>query len=99
MNTNIVVPDQGAWPLQPYAPPAPATPGQRVYSSANILDVATFLRVVQHWRWLIIGAVALGFAGAVIVTLLTTPLYRSWVTLEANPPSVMVSDEQSRERQ
>ena len=99
MNTSIVVPDQGSWPLQPFAPPSPATPGQRVYSSANILDLATFLRVVQHWRWLIVGAVALGFAGAVIVTLLTTPIYRSWVTLEANPPSVMVSDEQSRERQ
>ena len=99
MNTNIVVPDQGPWPIQPYAQPAPASPGQRVYSAANILDLATILRVVQHWRWLIITAVALGFVGAVIVTLLTTPVYRSWVTLEANPPSVMVSEEQSRERQ
>jgi capsular exopolysaccharide synthesis family protein len=33
------------------------------------------------------------------VSLLTTPVYRAWVTLEANPPTVAVSEEQSQERQ
>lgn len=99
MNNSIAVPDQGAWPLQPYPPQAETRPGQRVYSAANILDLATLLRIVQHWRWLILGAVALGIAGAIIVTLLTTPVYRAWVTLEANPPTVSVSTEQSRERE
>ncbi|HEX6073038.1 MAG TPA: polysaccharide biosynthesis tyrosine autokinase [Sphingomicrobium sp.] len=101
MNNSIAVPDQGPWPLQQYAPPAaPELPaGQRVYSAVNILDLATFLRIVQHWRWLILGAVAIGLAGALIVSLLTTPVYRVWVTLEANPPTVSVSEEQSRERQ
>jgi uncharacterized protein involved in exopolysaccharide biosynthesis len=28
-----------------------------------------------------------------------TPVYRAWVTLEANPPTVAVSDEQARERE
>lgn len=100
MNNSIAVPDDRAWPLQPYAPvPTDARPGQRTYSAANILDFATFLRIVQHWRWLILGAVALGIAGAIIFSLLTTPVYRAWVTLEVNPPTVSVNDEQTRQRE
>jgi capsular exopolysaccharide synthesis family protein len=100
VNNNIAVPDQGPWPIQTYAPPGPPQlgPGQRVYSAANILDFQTFIRIVHHWRWLILGAVALGIILAVIATLLTTPVYRAWVTLEANPPTVSISDEQSEER-
>ena len=99
MNNSIAVTDDRAWPLQHYAPTPESVPGQRVYSAANILDFPTFLRIVLHWKWLILGAVALGFAAAVIMTLLTTPIYRASVTLEANPPTVSVSDEQSRERE
>ena len=100
MNNSIAVPDDRPWMLQPYGAPEPqVAPGQRVYSTANILDFATLIRIVHHWRWLILGAIALGLAAAIIVTLLTTPIYRSWVTLEANPPTVSVSDEQSRERE
>src|SRR5262249_28290933 len=51
-----------------------------------------------HWRWLVLGAVGVGLAGAILMTLLTTPVYRASVTLEANPPSVAVSDEQSRQQ-
>src|SRR4051812_48052438 len=57
------------------------------------------MRIIHHWRWLVLGAVGLGLAGAVLATLLTTPVYRAWVTLEANPPTVSVSDEQTRERE
>jgi len=101
MNNSIAVPNQGPWPLSPYAPAQaqPFQPGQRTYSTASILDLATFLRIVQHWRWLILGAVALGLAAAIILTLLTTPIYRAWVTLEVNPPTVEVTSEQARERQ
>jgi capsular exopolysaccharide synthesis family protein len=101
VNNSIAVPDQGPWPIQPYAPGTPPgeLPGQRVYSAANILDFATFLRIVQHWRWLILGAVAIGIAGAIILTLLTTPVYRAWVTLEANPPSVAVSEKDIQQSQ
>ena len=98
MNNSIAVPNQGAWPIAPYAP-GQARPGQRTYSAANILDLPTFLRIVQHWRWLILGAVALGIAFAIIVTLLTTPVYRAWVSLEVNPPTFEVSEEQSKEPQ
>ena len=99
MNNSIAVPDDRAWPLQQYVPPTEAVPGQRVYSAVNILDFPTFLRILQHWSWLILGAVAFGVLAAIIITLLTTPVYRASVTLEANPPTVSVSDEQSRERE
>jgi capsular exopolysaccharide synthesis family protein len=96
MNNSIAVPDNRAWPLRPYgAPPVETRPGQRVYSAGNILDFPTLLRIVQHWRWLILGAVALGVAAGIIVTLLTTPVYRAWVTMEANPPTVSVSTEKT----
>jgi capsular exopolysaccharide synthesis family protein len=101
VNNSIAVPDQGPWPLQPYAPPAAPElrAGQRVYSTANVLDFPTLVRIILHWRWLILAALALGLAGAILVTLLTTPVYRAWVSLEVNPPTVTVSDEQSKERE
>ena len=101
MNNSISVPDNRGWPLQPYTPPAGPElgPGQRVYSAANMLDLHTFVRILHHWRWLILGAVAVGIAGAIIISLLTTPVYRASVVLEANPPTVSVSEEQSRERE
>ena len=99
VNNSIAVPNERAWQLGPYLPQPPARPGQRTYSAGQILDFPTLVRILHHWRWLILGAVVLGFAAAIIVTLLTTPIYRATVTIEANPPTVSVSDEQSRERE
>jgi uncharacterized protein involved in exopolysaccharide biosynthesis len=62
------------------------------------LDLAALLRIIANWRWMILGAVALGIVAAIIITLLTTPTYRSWVILEVNPPTVEIMDEQSRDR-
>ena len=99
MNNSIAVPNERAWQLGPYLPPQPARPGQRTYSAGQILDFQTLVRILQHWRWLILGAVVLGLAAAIIFTLLTTPVYRAEVTIEANPPTVSISTEQSRERE
>jgi capsular exopolysaccharide synthesis family protein len=101
VNNSLVVPNERAWPLSPYDgdPQSRLGPGQRTYSPANILDFATIVRIIYHWRWLVLGALGLGLLGAILMTLLTTPVYRAWVTLEANPPTVSVSDEQSRERE
>jgi len=100
MNNSIAVPNQGPWPLSPYAPgqPQPLVPGRRIYSAASILDLPTFLRIVHHWRWLILGLVAIGLAAGTIMTLLTTPVYRASVTLEVNPPTVEVTSNQSKEQ-
>jgi capsular exopolysaccharide synthesis family protein len=56
------------------------------------LDLAAIWRIVVEWRWLILGSIALGVAGALAVTLLMTPLYRAGATLEINPPSVELMD-------
>jgi succinoglycan biosynthesis transport protein ExoP len=98
VNNNLAVPDGDAWlvdrydanrGLRPSTTPGPESPG---------LDLAALLRIINNWRWLILGAIALGLLVAIIVTLLMTPTYRSWVTLEVNPPTVEIMDEQSRDR-
>jgi succinoglycan biosynthesis transport protein ExoP len=101
VNTNITVANEGSWPIGPYDPDATSSfgRGQRSYSATQLLDFATVIRIINHWRWLVIGVVALGVAAAILVTLLTTPIYRASVTLEANPPTVSVSEEQTRERE
>ena len=99
MNTSITVRNEGQWPIAPYpADAAGLGPGQRTYSAAAKLDFPAFIRILHHWRWLILGAIGVGLAGAIILTLLTKPVYRAQVTLEANPPAVAVSDEQSRQQ-
>jgi capsular exopolysaccharide synthesis family protein len=98
VNTSLAVPNERPWPVGQYDPGGPQLGrGQRNYSATKIFDFATILRIAHHWRWLVLGAAVLGLAGAVLATLLTTPVYRAWVTLEANPPTVAITDEQSRE--
>ena len=99
MNNSLAVPNDGSWPLAPYAPAGSPPAGQRTYSATSILDFPTLIRILHHWRWLVLGAVAAGLLGGILITLVTTPIYRAWVTLEANPPTFSVSDEQSRERE
>ena len=102
MNNNLAIPDgDRSWVVDRYSPdgrlgirPASRRMCRRDQGSIS----RALLRIISNWRWLILGAVALGLVGAIIVTLLTTPLYRSWVTLEVNPPTVEIMDEQSRER-
>jgi uncharacterized protein involved in exopolysaccharide biosynthesis len=54
------------------------------------LNLQTLWRIVLEWRWLILGSVAVALAGAIVVTLLTTPLYKSTATLEISPPSIEI---------
>ena len=100
MNTNLPVPTDGSWPIRPYDQAADQLkPGGRNYSASHMLDFATLLRIIHHWRWPVLGAIALGITGAILATLITRPVYRAWVTLEANPPTFAVTDDQSREQQ
>ena len=98
MNNDVTrTGSEPAWALAPYAPGTAVPQGEeRAYSPGADLNLAALIRIVSEWRWLILSAIALGFAGAVILTLLTTPLYRASATLEANPPSVEILDEQTK---
>jgi capsular exopolysaccharide synthesis family protein len=58
----------------------------------NDLSISALYNIVWMWRWLILGAIAAGIAGGVIVTLLTTPIYRSSAVIELNPPAVQVME-------
>jgi capsular exopolysaccharide synthesis family protein len=94
VNNSLAVPNEGPWPIARYDADAGRL-GQRSYAATNILDFATLMRIIHHWRWLVLGAVALGLAGAILATLLTTPVYRAWVTLQANPPTFQVTGDKS----
>ncbi|HVF36474.1 MAG TPA: polysaccharide biosynthesis tyrosine autokinase [Sphingomicrobium sp.] len=100
MNNNIAVPDREAWLVDRYSPESRADQGRTQPGlGGHGLDFASLLATISHWRWLIAGAVVIGLLAAIVVTLLTTPVYRSWVSLEINPPTVEIMDEQSGDRQ
>ena len=98
LNSNLAVSEGEARVVDRYSADGHSRSLPAKTPEGAALDFAALLRIIANWRWLILGAVALGLVGAVIVTLLTTPLYRSRVTLEVNPPTVEIMDEQSRER-
>lgn len=97
--TNDLI--RGENPPRAVATYAPDVEGARLTSEprshrpAASLDLASLIQILTEWRWLILSLVATGLALGVVVTLLSTPLYRSNATLEANPPSVEIIDEKS----
>jgi len=99
MNKSDIEPTGRApiWPLAVQPAGELALPGdwaQQSYGNAQPLDLnfATLWRIISEWRWLILGAVAVALAGAIILTLIATPLYRATATLEINPPSVEIME-------
>lgn len=68
------------------------TGAEPIRRSSQAFDLPRILRVLRDWRWLIIGAAALGLVLGVLATLLTTPEYRATVILEVNPPTVEIMD-------
>jgi capsular exopolysaccharide synthesis family protein len=102
MSKNDIQP-AGAQPIWPLAPSAGgplafptnwAQPAPEPVAGGLDLNLQTIWRIVHEWRWLILGSVAVGLAGAIIITLLTTPLYKASAILEINPPSVEILDDQ-----
>lgn len=97
MNKGLVLTDgEKSWPVDGYAPDPSPEPSSNSY--APTLDLATLIQIAKDWRWLILAAVAAGMALALAYTLLSTPMYRSSVTLEVSPPTVEISEEQTRQR-
>jgi succinoglycan biosynthesis transport protein ExoP len=99
MSKNDIEP-AGAQPIWPLAPQSAGELalaqewGQRSYGGqGSDLNIATLWRIVSEWRWLILGAVAVALAGAIVITFLTTPLYRATAVLEINPPTVEILDQ------
>jgi capsular exopolysaccharide synthesis family protein len=90
VNRDLTLAEEGAWPVDPYRSNALDAPQRE--EARPILDLPTLLRIVLEWRWLILATVAAGLAAAVAVTLLTTPRYRAFVTLQVNPPTVAILD-------
>jgi capsular exopolysaccharide synthesis family protein len=88
------------WPLSPHVGGGGlALPGQWSQAAPPSqggmdLNLQTIWRIVHEWRWLILGSVAVALAGAIVVTLLTTPLYKASAIIEINPPSVEILDNQ-----
>ncbi|GAA4008169.1 polysaccharide biosynthesis tyrosine autokinase [Sphingomonas humi] len=101
MNRDLAFPANGRLPAAPGDLRPGATPpvGRRPAVQHNNLDLASLLRIVREWRWLILAAAVVGLAGGIILTMLTTPLYRSFVTLEVNPPRVQVLAKDENEGQ
>jgi len=100
VNSSLIIPEDGSRLPRPFGVGGDQVgSGQRNYSATNILDFATLLRIVRHWRWLIVGAVAVSLAGAMVVSLLMRPVYRAWVTLQANPPTFQVTDSKDADQQ
>lgn len=60
------------------------------------LDLATILKALREHAKLIAAAAVAGLIVAVLVTLLTTPMYRANVILEVNAPRVEILNEDER---
>ena len=105
MSKNEIEPTGGQpiWPLAPqgaFALPQQWAPQPAAAGGVLPADISLSMlwRVVSEWRWLILGTVAVAVAGAIVVTFLTTPLYRAQVTLEINPPQVEAIDQSKVQR-
>lgn len=89
MNRDLALrDDHGPWEVAPLGGDAAVRDG--VERPATIFDLERLMRSLREWRWLILGTVAVGVAIAVLVTLLTDPMYRAPVVLEVNPPRVEI---------
>ena len=83
-SANVPAVDSGA--LQPSAQGAA---GGRGFN----FDEA--LRVILRWKWLILGAMLVGIALAIVITLTSTKMYRAVATIEINvaPTEIMGNDQ------
>jgi capsular exopolysaccharide synthesis family protein len=79
---------------EPLLPSSTGTGTGRTPHVGPQLDFPTLVRIAKEWKWLILAAAALGVAGGIVWSMLTTPEYRARVVLEVNPPSVEVFDEE-----
>lgn len=95
-NDIALAPDRAGVP-GPFGPVNPrGLHWQDGAGQANALDFASLVRVLRERAKLIAIVIAVGLAGAILVTLMTRPMYAANVTLEVNPPKVEILNEQQR---
>lgn len=92
MNRDLVVSPNEGWDVLPHL--SPLDPGSSQDAQPG-LDLSRFVRILREWKWVVVAAGVAGLIAAIAITLLTTPLYRANVILEANPPTVQVIDEKT----
>ena len=68
----------------------PGHPSPDELDDDDSLDLATIGQVLWSRRYWILAAGAVGLALALIISFLQTPLYRSTVVLELNPPTIPI---------
>jgi succinoglycan biosynthesis transport protein ExoP len=98
VNRNMPVSPDGRWIVPHDGRQSQFAPPASVDSGGAGLDFSAVLRALVHWRWLIGGTTVAGLILGIVATMLTTPMYRSTVTLEVNPPTVEVVDEKNSPR-
>jgi capsular exopolysaccharide synthesis family protein len=80
-----------------------ARPGTAIANQIEVekpphqFDVNEAWRILLKWRWLILGILIASVAISIIITISTTPIYRSTVTLQINtqPLQVMQASQQT----
>lgn len=58
--------------------------GRAASGDAAIPAATRYFRIVLRWRWLILGAVALGIVASIVMTLISTPQYTATTRIEIN---------------
>lgn len=93
MNRDLALTTGGdRWDVVPHVQSLSPSAGQQSHSA---LDVHRLIRILRERRALIISAVVIGLLLGLAITMLTTPLFRTGVVLQVNPPSVQVIDDKS----
>jgi capsular exopolysaccharide synthesis family protein len=93
LNRDLTVSPNDSWDILPPLDPLTPRPGQEAHSG---MDLSRLIRILRERRSLIAAAAVAGLLAAIAITLLTTPLYRAKVILEANPPTVEVIDQKAQ---
>lgn len=90
MNRDLIVTPNETWDVLPQFDALTARADQQANSG---FDLSRLVRIIRERRSVILAAGAVGLLVAIAITLLTTPMYRAGVVLEANPPTVQVIDQ------
>jgi capsular exopolysaccharide synthesis family protein len=84
LNQNETLPAPG----RPHALPAVAHHEDMLVGEA--IDLKAYARVIAKHKWVVLGTVAAVFAGVLVLTLLSTPIYRATTTLQIEREALKV---------